>query len=271
MSASTARRCLSQGLPSPGLASGRGEERRESGLFRGVRVEFAALRSGSFEHIRARASRRRGRDDPQAGDACDRALLPEPLHGRDVVARVPDHLPAAERAARRQRGARVSARRRRAGARGARAAAHLRIGAAGRRLPDRRVLARLRAGAGRPGRLPRPGRDPRVRRGAGGATRQHPAGRHRRPAHLLEPDPGRALRRRDAARRERGDAARADRRAARRARPRGAARRPGRAARLLRAVDPRRAPARRRRRERREPARLLADPDAEHRARATCS
>ena len=98
-------------------------------------------------------------------------------------------------------------------------------------------------------------------------ARQRPADRHRRPADVLEPDPGRALRRRDADGRGRGDAARADRGA-----PRGAAT----ATALLAGLAARPgfyvpsihgdAPARGRRGERREPARLLADPDAAHRA-----
>ena len=79
-----------------------------------------------------------------------RARLPEPVHGRDVVARVPDHLPDAQRPARTSApSARSCPTTSRAARASARAAAHLRIGAPGRRLPDRRVLARLRAGARR--------------------------------------------------------------------------------------------------------------------------
>ena len=95
-----------------------------------------------------------------------------------------------------------------------------------------------------------------------------PAGRDRRPAHLLEPGPGRPLRRRHPARRGGGD----DRRAG--AKPsassplaRGAARDAGRAARVLRAVASTASslPPDRRGRRRAAP-RPLADPHAAHRA-----
>ena len=68
----------------------------------------------SFEQVRAeRLAAEVGTIHKQA-TLRDRALLPEPVHGRDVVARLPDRLPAAERPARRQRRAGVPARRRRA-------------------------------------------------------------------------------------------------------------------------------------------------------------
>ena len=206
------------------------------GLFRGVRVDFAALRSGSFEHIRAdRLAAEVGTIHKQATRAIA-LCYPSPyavgmsslgfqtvyrlLNGMDDVcaerAFLPDDVAP--------------------GARRARAAAHLRVGAAGRRLPDRRVLARLRAGAGRPGRLPRhgrhPARSPRSAPRDRGTCRSIVIGG---PLTFSNPVPAGALRRRDADGRSRGDAARAARRAARRARPRRAARRPGRAARLLRA------------------------------------
>ena len=63
-----------------------------------------------------------------------------------------------ERAARRGGRARLSARRRRAARASRRAAADVRDDAAGGRLPGRGLLARLRARAGRPARLPRHGR-----------------------------------------------------------------------------------------------------------------
>ena len=140
-----------------------------------------------------RAPGRRGRDDSQAGDARDRALLPEPVHGRDVVARVPDRLPDAERAcptsAPSARSCPTTPRRARAAREPLRTYESARPG---RRLPDRRVLGRLRARARRPGRLPGAGGHPRRSPTSARRAARAAAGRRRRAAHVLEPDPRRA-------------------------------------------------------------------------------
>ena len=94
-------------------------------------------------------------------------VYPSPYHVGMSSLGLPDHLPRAARARPASAAERaflpddVAAPRASAASRW-----HLRIGAPGRRLPGGRVLARLRARAGRPGRLPRARRHPRARQRA---------------------------------------------------------------------------------------------------------
>ena len=131
----------------------------ESGRFSRVRVDFAPLRHAGFERHPRRSPGRRGRDDPQAGGARVALVLPEPVPRRHVVARVPDHLPDAQRAPGRRPPSGRSCPTTSPGARRrARRCCTYETRAARRRLPDRRLLGGLRARAGRAVRLPGAGR-----------------------------------------------------------------------------------------------------------------